>query len=368
MLFAICDALAYVAPKSLTGIAGELEAVKSAVYGIVGALRPLQQHRLRALLRGVYKTLVMPTAPRSGRGVGSDQLGVAEPGDWDVWRALVLIARLVPGALRPADRMPCFTVPTNGALALRVVEDWVASAVSTRSASSLGTLYCGAWHEALDTVRVHMKAKSLALADYQRNCVDYMHKADDEAQTKGHLIALDVGLGKTATAAFYLAERLLKRGGAKHILWFTESSSISGTGAATAHANQLQDTWGFCGVVHVRSADTDPTRTLESIEAGDQRRLDEGVERGTRARKRDLRNRLGHPQCAIGGDGTAERLGQADAQRASGCAEETNHGGWFIAAAKKSALCRARRPHSPLSYFPTTISVPLTSFAPSAQA
>ena len=272
----VCDALAYVAPKSLTGIAGELEAVKSAVYGIVGALRPLQQHRLRALLRGVYKTLVMPTAPRSGRGVGSDQLGVAEPGDWDVWRALVLIARLVPGALRPADRMPCFAVPTNGALALRVVEDWVASAVSTRSASSLGTLYCSAWHGALDTVRVHMKAKSLALADYQRNCIDYMHKTDDEAQTKGHLIALDVGLGKTATAAFYLAERLLKRGGAKHILWFTESSSISGTGAATAHANQLRDTWGFCGVVHVCSADADPTRTLESIEAGDQRRLDEG--------------------------------------------------------------------------------------------
>jgi len=273
----VCDALDYVAPKGLVGIAGELEDVKQAVYKLVGALRPPQQHRLRAVLRGVYKTLALPTAPRSGRGVGSDQLGVAEPGDWDVWRALVLIARLVPGALRPADRMPCFTVPANGALALRVVEDWVASAVGTGTVSNLGTLFCSAWVACLDASGVHTKALGLELADYQRSCIDYMHATDRECSTKGHLLALDVGLGKTATAAFYLVERLARRGGAKHILWFTESSTIAGAGAAEAHKRQLEETWGFSNVVHVRSAaDADPIRTLDAVVASDWQRLDEG--------------------------------------------------------------------------------------------
>ena len=75
--------------------------------------------RAAAMLRQQYSTVKMPT-PALGGGLGADQLA-AYAGDWDAYRLLALLSRLVPAALRPA-MPPTFTVA--GPRLLRVVEQW----------------------------------------------------------------------------------------------------------------------------------------------------------------------------------------------------------------------------------------------------
>ena len=62
------------------------------------AARPLQM-RLLSLLRQQYEQVALPVPGLDGE-LGSDQLMCVE-GDWIVYRALLLISRLAPGALRP---------------------------------------------------------------------------------------------------------------------------------------------------------------------------------------------------------------------------------------------------------------------------
>jgi len=249
--------LGCVAYDGPAGIVGGREYAMTAVISIVESLTERQQRRLVAVVQNAYKGIVMPTMPRTGSGIGSDQTSIAEAGDWDVWRALVVIARFVPLALRP-NGIPKFRV--INARAMRLVADWVRDARGPRQAVNR-LAYPRAWEGALEAVAAKMKERGVALTDYQERCLEVMKARDGDFDTRGSPVTLDTGLGKTIVAALYCARYIAERATAKHVLWFTQSTSIKGTGAAEAHVTELQS-WGFPNVVHVRS---DPSMGLDAL-------------------------------------------------------------------------------------------------------
>ena len=260
----VLSALAYRGPP---GIAQPDGSAVGPVSNIVRALPSMQRIRLTALLRGAYQQIVMPTAPRSGKGVGSDQVGIAEPGDWDVWRALVLIARIVPGVLRPGEKMPRFDVVSASGLA--VVVQWVVAAhkqeVGLEGADPVPARYQQGWRRCWAEAKAHMQkqAPPLELRPHQRKCIDHLFENSRRRNARGNVLALDGGMGKTITGIRYLVKYAQMTEGVEAILWFTSSTSISGKGPAEEHVASLQNEWGFHNVVHVN---TDKAQKREACE------------------------------------------------------------------------------------------------------
>ena len=114
--------------------AGVCDGAQATVKRIVASLPATLVLRARSLLRQQYVSVDMPTPSLDG-GIGSDQL-VAYPGDWDAYRLLVLLARLVPGALTPV-MVPRFTV--KSAILLRLLERWMLPPVRTQSTAHAST-------------------------------------------------------------------------------------------------------------------------------------------------------------------------------------------------------------------------------------
>uniref|UniRef100_A0A7S2DLB5 TFIIS N-terminal domain-containing protein n=1 Tax=Haptolina brevifila TaxID=156173 RepID=A0A7S2DLB5_9EUKA len=110
------DALADALSVMGTGCVPRAKQLVIALFASVPATVAL---RAASMLRQQWQTVAMPTPALSG-GLGSDQLA-AYNGDWDAYRLLVLLSRLVPGALRPA-MPPTFIIPE--ARLLRVAERW----------------------------------------------------------------------------------------------------------------------------------------------------------------------------------------------------------------------------------------------------
>jgi hypothetical protein len=243
----IREAHAYVGPP---GIVESREFAMEAVVSIVQALPHRQKRRLLSCVQNAYKAIVMPTCRRDGKSMGADQTDAVESGDWDVWRALVLIGRYVPAALRPWG-MPKFMV--TDARAMRLVTEWVRFAHGDVK-RSVNSTYTKAWDAALEAVGDRMKAQGRSLTEYQQKCLDVMKSRDGDFDTRGTPVTLDTGLGKSIVAALYLARYISEHATAKHVLWFTQSSDLKGSGAAESHVAELKS-WGFPKVVHVR---TDP--------------------------------------------------------------------------------------------------------------
>jgi len=266
-----CDetVLACLGYSGPAGIVGSREAALDAVVNITKALPEMQRIRMLTLLRGAYSTIVMPTAPRSGKGVGSDQLAIAEAGDWDVWRALVLIARIVPGALKPSKRIPRFDVVSSRAL--KVVVAWVLQAhkeeLGKRAAGSVPEYYQKGWATTWAEAKAHMAKQDppLALRSHQLACIDRLWQNGAQDNT-GQVLALSGGMGKTITGISYLVKFARNVPGVEAILWFTSSTTLSGKGPAMEHVNSLTNEWGFPNVVHVNTEKAEKRDACEILE------------------------------------------------------------------------------------------------------
>jgi hypothetical protein len=204
------------------GIVADAEARVTALARLAG---PEAAMRAASMLRLQWKKVSLPTPGLDGRRA-SDQLA-AYPGDWEVWRLLVLVARLVPAALSPV-MPPSFRV-TDGAV-LRAVEAWIlrGAMLSCRQGGGNG------WRPAeLTAMLAEVEPR---LLPHQRQAVAKMEARDAETDM-GHMLVMDTGLGKTVTALVYGIRWIRRTGAAQRILWVTPKGTVENLVA------QLKETW-----------------------------------------------------------------------------------------------------------------------------
>ena len=204
--------------------------------------------RLRALslLRQQFEEVHMPTPSLHGK-LGADQL-MCYPRDGDVYRLLVGISRLVPGALRPMQ-VPKFAIPNP--LLVRELEGWIAmhsarapavpavpdaagtgagasAAPAPVPASALASADSNLW--CTEQWKVSQNEMSRNLKQHQRDAVSDMDERDGRG-APGHFLVMDVGYGKTLTSLSYAAQWLRSGNGerTKYILWTTPGHIVGST-------------------------------------------------------------------------------------------------------------------------------------------
>lgn len=187
--------------------------------------------RAVSFLRQQYTQVVMPTPALDG-GIGADQLA-AYSGDWDVYRLLVLVSRLAPGAIRPS-MPPKFTVVD--AHLLRVLERWLLGGMRAQSRADIATATATSeW--GVHSLWQRMAKAEGRLMEHQRAAVASMHRRDRDADT-GHFLIMDTGVGKTVTALCYLYRWLVQHGSTtRYIFWVTPAGTVDNL------VQQLCATW-----------------------------------------------------------------------------------------------------------------------------
>jgi len=203
---------------------------------IVHHLSSQQRQRLLATIRGQYSTMRMAVPSLAG-GAPSD--GPApSPGDWKIYRALLLISYLCPGALTP-KMVPNFTV--NNALLLREIEAIIAAAVTATPVQAVAS----EWVPLRDKASASFSERA-ADYPYQRPLIDLMLSRDEGAvvPTSAHFLRLRVAAGKTVLGLWYALEYAARSGAADRILWLTVKE------AQGDHKKQFE-TFGFGHLVHV---------------------------------------------------------------------------------------------------------------------
>lgn len=224
--------------------------------------------RATASLRQQYDRVALPTPSVQGK-LAADQL-MAYDGDWDVYRMLVLLARLAPGALRPLQ-VPRFAV--GNAVLLRAVERWLADPAgetrgaevkeeeadelparaqgeeeetavqkmetdtavgdtgeaspppTTATSSATATTALSPW--ATDRAWMPMQSAETQLMEHQRAALARMEQRDGNRNVPGHFVVMDTGLGKTITACCYAFRWLCRHGtDVDHLLWVTPAGTV----------------------------------------------------------------------------------------------------------------------------------------------
>ena len=179
-------------------------------------IRPQIVTRAVSLMKQQYKKIAMPTPALDG-GVGTDQLQ-AYRGDWDVWRFLVLLSRLVPGALRPTTP-PNFTV-LDGSL-LNIIIEWIVN----RPSAKLEEMEKTQWHQHKNFEKwnsSYKKSKTI-LKEHQKDAIELLTKRSKRG-LRGHFLVMDTGCGKTYTSLCFMMWRLLHTNLGNHIkriIWIT---------------------------------------------------------------------------------------------------------------------------------------------------
>ena len=207
----------------------------------LGIDRRVVQLRLLSMLRQQYTKVHMPV-PGLGGGLGSDEVA-AEPGDWIVWRGLLWISHIAPGALRPTS-IPNFNVVD--ARLLRHVEARIAILLKSApepSWKSTFTVLANGLETSFGTPAVGGR-KPFA---YQTSLARNMLRRDERAvvQVPSHFCSLATGLGKSLIGIWYALSHLRDHGDAKRILWFTPQAVVP-----TAFT-ELSVTWGLGSAVKV---------------------------------------------------------------------------------------------------------------------
>jgi superfamily II DNA or RNA helicase len=182
--------------------------------------------RLASRLRQAYKSVSMPTPSRDG-GKGTDQV-LAVNGDWRVYRALLLISQLVPGALRP-QKLPTFKV-TN-ALLLREVEKWVQSQLTTSLSSKAQNANQNLWQATYNVLEeAFSNGGRMSTAEYphQRALVSLMRHRDETSifRPPAHFLRSDTGSGKTLMCIWYAARYAFATGACDRVIWLTRAHVI----------------------------------------------------------------------------------------------------------------------------------------------
>ena len=188
--------------------------------------------RLYSTVAGSYDAVAVPVpALNPSGGHHPDELKPME-GDWLVYRALLSLALAIPSALRSSNPPKlAFSVPDARALRSAVDRhaadgDGDAAAMEqSGSAAHFRRLY-----NEMEQ-RWSREPKAWKPMEHQRAVIDTMRASDDGREaTRGHMLQLDVGLGKTVIGMLYALKHAQQPGsGIRRIIWATKSSLLEDT-------------------------------------------------------------------------------------------------------------------------------------------
>ena len=197
--------------------------------------------RLYSTVAGSYDTVAVPVpALNPSGGHHPDELKPMQ-GDWLVYRALLSLALAIPSALRSNNPAKlAFSVPD--ARALRCVEVALRSAVYRHAADGDGDGDAAAMEQSGSAAhfrrlynemeqRWRREPKVWKPMAHQRTVIDTMRASDGGREaTRGHMLQLDVGLGKTVIGMLYALEHAQQPGsGIRRIIWATKSDLLQDT-------------------------------------------------------------------------------------------------------------------------------------------
>ena len=177
--------------------------------------------RMLTFIKQQYAKVVLPTPGIKGEQ-GSDQMRAAD-GDWVVWRLLLAVSWVCPGALTP-KQIPSFDVPD--ARLLRLVEHHLNSLVVSNVQSPQQQIFL---KQADDVESKWEDEGARNPFDYQTALVTRMLKRDRDAivRTQGHFVSLDTGLGKSFVGLYYALRHAADIGGVDRIIWVTPVQVIA---------------------------------------------------------------------------------------------------------------------------------------------
>ena len=200
--------------------------------------------RLYSTVAGSYDAVAVPVpALNPSGGHHPDELKPME-GDWLVYRALLSLALAIPSALHSDNPAKlAFSVPD--ARALRCVEAAQRSAVDRHAADGEGDGDAAAMEQSGSAAHFRRLYSEMTArwengkADpavwkpmaHQRSIIDTMRASDGGRDaTRGHMLQLDVGLGKTVIGMLYALEHAQQRGsGIRRIIWATKEKLLQDT-------------------------------------------------------------------------------------------------------------------------------------------
>ena len=189
--------------------------------------------RLLATIAAQYVTFNVPVPGLQG-GANEKELK-PEKGDWIVYRALLRLSSLVPGAFQSSSpKKLAFVV--NDARALKHVESVLRGLVRARDvAAGLGASENAQWETRrlkLLNDAVNRDGQPVHPFGFQLDLVAQMLDRDySPNRTQGQFLSLEVGLGKTVTGMLYALEYLAStpNHGIKRIVWVTKRKIVDTT-------------------------------------------------------------------------------------------------------------------------------------------
>jgi len=199
--------------------------------------------RFLSMIAAQYTTFSVPVPGLQG-GANEKELK-PERGDWIVYRALLRLAALAPGAMQSSSpKKLAFVV--NDARALKHVESELRSIVRERDAATAQptTHWQTGWHKLL-----HNAEGGRTPFQFQKDLVQQMVDRDGSPnRTQGQFLSLDVGLGKTVTGMLYALQHLAStpNHGMQRIVWITKRAIVDTT------VGELQR-WGQAPVAAYKS-------------------------------------------------------------------------------------------------------------------
>jgi superfamily II DNA or RNA helicase len=188
---------------------------------------------LSRLLSTITAQYVAFNVPIPGlQGGGNEKELKPERGDWIVYRALLRLAAVVPGAFQSSSpKKLAFVV--NDARALKHVESVLRSLVRARDEQDVSEN--GTWETRrlkLLNVAVDSNDQTVHPFGFQKDLVTQMVDRDSGPnRTQGQFLSLEVGLGKTVTGMLYALEYLssVSNHGIQRIVWITKEKIVDTT-------------------------------------------------------------------------------------------------------------------------------------------
>lgn len=199
-------------PISTPAMAANWKRLITSIFNGVSMTTP-RILRMLTFIKQQYVKVMLPTPGLQG-DQATDQMRASE-GDWVVWRLLLAVSWVCPGALTP-KQIPSFDVPD--ARLLRLVEKHLQSLVLSNVQSPQQQRFL----EQADAVETKWDDEDARKPfDYQTALVTSMLKRDRSAivRTQGHFVSLDTGLGKSFVGLYYALRHAADIGGVNRIIW-----------------------------------------------------------------------------------------------------------------------------------------------------
>ncbi|KAH3755955.1 UPF0046 protein C25E10.12 [Pelomyxa schiedti] len=191
--------------------------------------------RALSLMKQQYTQIKLPVPGLDG-GKASDEFS-AYSFDADVYKFLLRVSALFPGALRPTQA-PNFDIPSP--ILLRYVETLLAHSVRQKTDTSSTSSACATSNSSVATSSSKKKPTTNTpshgwsvfhptrkLMIHQRDAVSDLHKRDLGNPTCAHFLVMDTGYGKTLTTVQYLYELNLRGHLPRSVLWVIPSSALA---------------------------------------------------------------------------------------------------------------------------------------------